>query len=306
MIRFLKHNKIDKVKWDLCINNSINPSIYALSWYLDIVAKNWNALVEDDYISVFPIPIKNKFGIKYSLQPYWTQQLGLFSTKNNTKHELQEFLNLIPNSIFFYQINLNFGLLVDKFKKLKVVNNNNFCLELNQDFETIYSNFSKNLKRNLKQCNNLNVSRDLNIFEIIELFKTEKGKLIKNLNEYSYNLLIEIAKSAKNNNQLELWGAFDGEKLCAGAMFVLYKNKAVLIFSGVSLIGKTNNSMHYLISEFIKVHQKSNLVLDFEGSNIESLARFYRSFGAVNIPYSTIYKNNLPVPFKFLKMLKSL
>jgi hypothetical protein len=45
----LKHTEIDKQRWDKAIENSSFPSIYALSWYLDVVSPNWQALVSEDY-----------------------------------------------------------------------------------------------------------------------------------------------------------------------------------------------------------------------------------------------------------------
>ncbi|OIP03307.1 MAG: hypothetical protein AUJ97_04685 [Bacteroidetes bacterium CG2_30_32_10] len=59
-IRYLKHKEIDKDKWDNCIEKAFNGIIYAYSWYLDIVSENWDALIEDDYKTVFPLTQKKK------------------------------------------------------------------------------------------------------------------------------------------------------------------------------------------------------------------------------------------------------
>ena len=58
---FLKHDKIDKVKWDNCISRSVNGHIYARSWYLNIVSPDWDALIEGDYEAVMPLTWKRKF-----------------------------------------------------------------------------------------------------------------------------------------------------------------------------------------------------------------------------------------------------
>ena len=64
MIKYLKQSEIDYELWDECVAKSINSYIYGHSWYLDIVAGEWDALVEDDYKSVFPLPYRIKYGIK--------------------------------------------------------------------------------------------------------------------------------------------------------------------------------------------------------------------------------------------------
>jgi hypothetical protein len=81
MINYIKHKDVDTEKWDRCIEQSVNGIIYAFSWYLDIVCDEWDALVDDDYESVFPLVKRKKFGINYIYPPFFTQQLGLFSKK---------------------------------------------------------------------------------------------------------------------------------------------------------------------------------------------------------------------------------
>ena len=44
-------------------------------------------------------------------------------------------------------------------------------------------------------------------------------------------------------------------------------------------------------------------ILDFEGSDTESVADFYKKFGAVIEPYTTLYVNKLPFPFSWVKPL---
>ena len=45
MIHYVKRKDLDLNKYDACINNAINSRIYGYSWYLDIVADNWDVLV---------------------------------------------------------------------------------------------------------------------------------------------------------------------------------------------------------------------------------------------------------------------
>ena len=66
MLVYLKHHQIDKKKWDSCIFYAKEGILYAYSWYLDIVAPNWDAIIllnKDSYISVMPLPVKTKYTI---------------------------------------------------------------------------------------------------------------------------------------------------------------------------------------------------------------------------------------------------
>ena len=68
---------------------------YAYSWYLDIMAPGWEALVDDDYDSVFPVPFK-QIWIKYIATPAFLQQLGAFSPDKPASEAIIEFLDYMP------------------------------------------------------------------------------------------------------------------------------------------------------------------------------------------------------------------
>ena len=96
MISFVKRAALDVEKYDSCIENSIQSRIYAFSWYLDIVADHWDVLVLNDYEAVMPLPWKQKFGLKYITQPYFCQQLGIFSVEKISKEIQLQFIKKIP------------------------------------------------------------------------------------------------------------------------------------------------------------------------------------------------------------------
>ena len=101
-IRFIKNTIIDKIKWDLCIEGSVNRTHYALSWYLDIVADKWDAVVYGDYELIFPVTYKNLVPfistVKIIYQPMFCQQLGFFSNDIdliNDEKILKQMLSLV-------------------------------------------------------------------------------------------------------------------------------------------------------------------------------------------------------------------
>ncbi len=68
MIKYVKRKNLDLVKYNDCIENSIQSRMYAFAWYLDIVADNWDVLVCNDYQAVMPIPWKRKYGRRKELK----------------------------------------------------------------------------------------------------------------------------------------------------------------------------------------------------------------------------------------------
>jgi len=96
-IRYISRKDIDIDKYDACIDFSVNARIYAFSWYLDIVAEDWDVLVLDDYKAVTPLPKRKKYFIQYIYQPAWVQQLGVFSKENIDETFVRSFVKAIPN-----------------------------------------------------------------------------------------------------------------------------------------------------------------------------------------------------------------
>ena len=303
MIKYLKHSEIDKAKWDACIAQSFNKNIYANSLYLDVVCPPWEALIDGDYQAVMPLTCNKKYGINYLYQPYFTQQLGVFGTKKLSNEMMNEFLNKIPSQYRFIEINLNINNPIQN-KDYEIKNLPTHLLNLNQSYDSLYSNYSDNLKRNISKANkaNLLLIKDVNIDDLIRLFRTNKGKDVSNWKDKQYSTFKNLTKVIQANATLNNWG-IQNEKgeLVAAAIFPEFNNQAVFLFSGLSEEGKASGAMPCLINSFIKEHAGQNLVLDFEGSKDANLARFYKSFDSIEYLYPQIRKNTLPTPIKWIK-----
>ena len=107
MIRFVSYSDVDKKKWDNCIRFARNGLPYAYSWYLDSVCEYWDGLIYKDYEAVFPLTWNKKFGISYMYQPFFAQQLGVFSPESLTKDLIDGFLDKIPTDFKLVDIQLN-------------------------------------------------------------------------------------------------------------------------------------------------------------------------------------------------------
>lgn len=307
MINYLTHSQIDKTKWDNCIRDSTNGIVYAYSWYLDLVCRGWDALIEGNYESVFPLTKNKKYGAEYLFPPFFTQQLGLFSKNKITAENLNHFLTCIPEKFRFIEINLNTS---TNFDTTDFIQKKNLTHHLNLDttYENIYKNYSDNLKRNLKKAakSNLAIIRDADPQKIIKLFKKNKGKEISKLKEENYKTLLKIIETAKEKNLVKIYGAISRFQpptsgLQSGAFFIESNDKTIFLFSGSDEEAKETAAMPLLMDTFIRDHSEKKLILDFEGSNDLNLARFYRSFGAEEIVFLQIKKNKLPYPLKWFK-----
>jgi hypothetical protein len=296
MIRYLTHREINKKKWDDCVHNSFNGLIYASSWYLDIVAENWEALVEDDYERIFPLVSKVKWNIHFLYQPVFTRQLGVISKNILTEEVVGSFLNAIPEKFRFAEINLN---TLNKIPSgnYKISHWLNFELDLIKSYKNLHKGYSTHLKRNLKNAETaeLTLSKNVKPDEIIELYKSNGGTKIKSLKKEHYQKLKRLAYMGIYKGLVLTYGVYSKHnQMIAGAFFARSKNKMIFLFSGLSKEGKDSNALAFLINSFVQEHSEHHLTLVFEGSNDPNLARFYQGFGSSLCTYPHIRFNRLP------------
>ncbi len=301
MIKHLTHNNIDKKRWDECIEKSFNGNIYAWSWYLDIVHPKWEALIENDYERVMPLTSKKKFGISYLIQPFFVQQLGIFSRLHLSQNDVERFIEAIPNKYKYLNFRLNaynkVNYDVDLFRRHR-----NIELDLIADYQTIYNNYNKNTKRNLSKAESygLTLSKNIDPETVIQLFRDNKGKDIRHWKNKEYNRLLELTYTAINKGACFVCGVRNiDNQIIAGSIFMLSHDKIVFLFSGSDDSHKEKHALTMLLDNIIRDFSESQNTLDFEGSDNDGLARFYKGFGAKEIYYPEIRYNNLNFLLKF-------
>jgi hypothetical protein len=276
----LRNNAIDRERWNSCITQSHNHLTYAYSWYLDVVSPGWEALISEDYEYVMPLPVKRKFKMPYLAQPIFTQQLGIFSKHKINENILEKFIRKIP--YFSYEINLNEHNFHAKASPFP-----NFILDLKPDYEQIASKYTKNTLRNIEKAGKLNlrVQSDLSVEEFLDFyFAVQKHDL-----SFTYSQLEKLIKTGISANSITLFGAYStNDELIAELCLLHSQNRLTYLLPISNAEGKSTSAMFLLIDFLIRNEAGKVDILDFEGSKIDGIARFYRGFGARNQPYYTL------------------
>ena len=300
-IRYIAYQQIDKLKWDACIDAAGNGLVYGYSFYLDTMAKHWDALVLNDYEAVMPLTFNKKYGVAYLYQPFFAASLGVFG--NNISASLvNDFLNAIPAKFTYWDIYLNH---TNRFELtgFTLYERVNFVLPLNEPYEKLYDNFRDNIKRNIKKSAQLNCATKKNIAidEVILLAK-EQSKSFSPVTDEDYERFKNVYLYFHQQQKAITYGICtpNGELVASGA-FLFSHGRAYYILVGNHPNGKTIGASHALINAFIQDYAGQNLLLDLEGSDIPSLAFFYSSFGAREEKYAGLKLNCLPFWMKWFK-----
>jgi hypothetical protein len=284
------------------MEQSVNSLVYGYSWYLNIVSPGWDGLVMDDYHAVMPLTRHRKYFINYLSQPFFTQQLGVFAKQNITQEILIGFLEAIPKKFRFIEIQLNEqNQVLDE--KHKVKRRRNYVLDLNRSYEKITKGYSSQVKRNLKHANKNNIElKTISVKEVLSFYKLHKAITTKGVKSSDYAQLLILMEEALVQRKILAKGVYSksGELLAAGA-FLAHKNRLIFLLGNGSEMGKELGAMTLLMDNLIFQFANHQMELDFEGSEIEGIARFFKSFGSEKRNYYRLRKNNLPWILRLFK-----
>ncbi len=300
MLKLLKRKEIDVQKWDDLIAHSTVETIYPYSWYLDAVSEKWSALVEDDYRFVMPVVWKKKAGMKYIYQPFYTQQLGVFSREYVDPELIRKMLSTLYKKFRFAGMNLNVKNLFGEEKPFTVDDKSNYVLTLNRDYESHSNAYSSNAKRNIRKSLEFadSIEPGLPVEELVRL-KRENDVIRRSGEDYRWAVNLFEAIQARKAGKI--YAIRTGNEIIAAAFFAFSRTRAIYMLSASSQKGKEQRGMFRIVDAFIRDHAGSGLILDFEGSNIPSVARFFSGFGAQPEIYQGISFNRLPSTLTKLK-----
>lgn len=306
---------------NLC-NNFPSLPLFMKDWWLDIVCspENWNVALAEKagkILGVFPYPLKKKYGFKTITMPHLTQTLGpwLFfppKQKKTTKFSFQKevltsLIQELPPLDFFSQ-NFHYSFenwLPFYWKGFQQTTRYTYILENLSDLESVFSNFRSNIKTDVRKAQRqVKVVPSRDIEQFYKLHKTifEKQNLSP---KYNFSLLRKIDESCSKKRCREILFAKDSQgKIHACVYLVWDETDMYYLMGGSDPSLRKSGAISLLIWESIQLASQIGRQFNFEGSMIENIERFFRSFGATQKPYFHISKINSPA-YRFLSSGKS-
>jgi hypothetical protein len=301
MITYIKRKDLEVEKYDACIENSLQSRVYAFSWYLDIVADNWDVLVLDDYKAVMPIPWKKKYFIRYVHPPLWLLELGVFSL--DATINFQTFFKTLSHTFRFVESRLN--------TDSEVVTNSGFLeskqmqvVSLEQGYDAVFNNYRKDRKKDLAKANKLDLTEKWkdSAVNLITLFKNNVGKRTPNIQESDYIILKKLMTICIEKRVGEVLSIYDNENhIVASGFFLKHKKTVTILVSSTDFKNRKNGANTFLIDRAIQEYAKDFDIFNFGGSSMQSIAKYFLSFGGNSLNYQQIKLNTLPFLFKLFK-----
>lgn len=299
-IRCIARKDVNVEAYDRCIASSLNSLPYAYSFYLDVICEDWWVLVDGNYARVMPLPIRTKLGITYSYPPFFMQQLGVFSKDFIATADVQEFLDHIPKQIKFIETHLNYANVGVAGSERRI----NLVLSLEKTYDNLFNLFSKTLKRNILNASKndaLTFGETTDIERFISFFKVYAWPKAKNISSVDIQKLAHLIDVLLAGKLAKIFVVENEKGWLSAALFLTTTNRLINIVPVNNEDAKDLNTSAFLLNKVIEKYAASDMLLDFEGSEIPGVARFYRQFGVIEQAYFRYKVNRLPLGLKWLK-----
>jgi hypothetical protein len=258
----LSNSEINRSKWDDCIKRSFNSQIFGYTWFLDAVCCDWEALVDDDYEMVMPLPITKKYGVKMVVNPPLLIFVSIYSRVKPAVDRFYDFINAIP-----YR-NVKINLLpfngFPQFSLLPPIESGFASFDLIMDYESVLKRFDLLFDDSkCKEYINMSVVRTQNLEDYLQ-FKTitTNGKPSDNTK------LKRLLSYALRFKSVGLYFCFDMTNSSIAALAVAKSdNRLTVIDTAVLNNPRSRCALYNIMRHIVLVHAETNLVLWFPSAN---------------------------------------
>ena len=284
--------------------------IFSKDWWLDSVCEydNWDVVLIEkggNISATIPYVTTKRFGLVIIGQPILTQTMGIyFKYPKNQKYYkklsfekemIEKILKELPSFSRFTQ-SFNYthtNLLPFHWADFDINVNYTYVLE-NTTVEELEKNLETDIRRRRRKAFNL----------AVEVYESDNIKKFYELNEmtfvrqnieipYSFEFIKNLYNTCKKHNSCKMFFAKDKEGTVIAGNFLIYdENTVYYLMGGIDPEKKDLGGMDVVQFESIKFALKSGRTFDFEGSIIESIEKYFRSFGATQKPYFNVSKTN--------------
>jgi len=300
--------------------------IFSKDWWLDSVCgiDNWDVATvvkgghtvasmpyfktKKSFFNIITLPnltqtmgvyIKYPKGQKYYKRLSWEKELmtKLIEQLPKVDYFIQNFDHNITNWLPFF------------WKGFEQTTRYTYIIE-NITIEELEKNLETDIRRRRRKAYEVGVEiiegKDIKKFyELNELTFMRQGISIP----YTFEFIKKLYDSCKKNNAVKMYFAkYENEIIAAN--FLIYDEATVYyLMGGIDPNYKDLGAMDIIQLESIKFALENDRKFDFEGSMIESIEKYFRSFGAIQKPYFMITKTDSKIlkirqVLKFLKSKK--
>lgn len=299
----------DLSKWDELVNESPQGTLFCRSWWLRAVCgDDFNVLIairDGHIVAGMALPYSFSGKQKKIIRPPMTTTMGVIfresiTVSDNYERRLSAEIDLlcglvaaIPNcdgfKVSFHPTISNW--LPFYWQNYRQTTSYTYVLEDISDIDRLIKLFHHSKRKNLARAQKLvRVDREISVDTFYQHHKMtlkKEGKVIT----YTADYLHRIVAASQTHANVELLAAIDSLGIIHSAIVVLYDRvSAYYVASSIDPDYKNSGSATMLLVESIRKVAGTTNRFDFEGSMIPGVEQSFRRFGAKQVPYFVIYK----------------
>lgn len=305
---------ISKEKYHNFCKTEPSIPVFSKDWWLDAVCgkDNWDVVLVEkggQIIASMPYYMIKRLGMRIITMPKLTQTMGPWLRLSNAKYanQLAEQKDLMtaliqkPPAYTYFSQNFHYSItnwLPFYWKGFSQTTRYTYVLEDISDVQKLWEGMLPKIRTDIKKAQNrfgLQISMDLGIDAFLTIneqtFSRQGMKL-----PYNKNFVKKLDEACREHKARKIFFAVDSDGKIHAANYIVWDDSSAYYLMGGSDPDLRNSGANSLCMwEAIKFASTVTKMFDFEGSMIEPVERFFRAFGARQMPYFQISKINSPL-----------
>jgi len=296
----------DYGKWNVFVDESPEGCIFNKTWYLEAAGAHFRILAAHDVTGDIVGGIVLPFGVdgKIAMMPAFTQTLGVllapFPTGKYVRRLSREsditaaLADNIPDCKYFdCYFHYNFtNWLPFHWQGYHQTTRYTYVLDYAGGIEAVKKGMSQTLRNTIRKAekSGFTARTDLNPEDGFALVRST-------LEQRSPNSALPLERYVKLNDALQerraatFFGAFDKDGALQAVSYIVHDSRAAYyLLAGRNVEEEHSPAGAFVLWEAIKYFADKAGRFDFEGSMIQGVERFFRSFGGRQMPYFNISK----------------
>lgn len=294
----------------LCSTCSTIP-LFSQAWWLDAVAGpgNWSAVLalkNEEIVGALPYVRTKYLGRKLLVLPRLTQTLGPWVRPSNAKYVNalameKDILGALADGLprfDLYRQNWNYvrlNWLPFHWRGYQQTTRYTYVLPDISDNGQIWSGLQRDIRGNIRKAENrfgvqVRIGKDIgDLIPVLRKTFERQGKSFPYSEQFLYNL--DQAAAIENKRAIILGEDAEG-RLHAGTYIVWEGDTAYQLLNGYDPELRSSGAGALCVWSAIQEASKHVNRYDFEGSMLESVERFFRAFGAIQVPYFRVERTD--------------
>lgn len=302
----MMESKSSKEAWDqYCEQDNTVPLFFRSVW-LNAVVEHWEVLLyyhQNVIIASYIYHSKSKYGLSAIINPMLTPYQGLWLSDyilTNSENKKGQLIKKVTKSLirqlpkpFYYNVRMHPSIKdVQVFKwtsyRAEVKYTNIICNS--RSLGEIWAGFDSKNRNHIR-----NAEHELTLVEYQDAKKHNDivDQLFLTINERKA-FGVDFFRKIYNSLQPIGWGKLlsvqSSDGVIHASLLLIRDHKTVYLISHARNYNGHTGATAMLIWESIKYAKNNNLNVDFEGTDLQRVEPFYRSFGGVLTPYFSITK----------------